>query len=208
MRTSVWFVRHGQTELNKARRYTSAGDSPLTPFGQLQIAALAGRLRRVPFTVAVISPTGRARTTAQAILAGRDVPVIEDARWAETNHGRWEGLTYAEVTSRFREEAARRFADQLHGRPEGGESLADVVQRVAAGWNALLRERSGGRILIVTHATPIQLVLCATCGMPPTLYWRWRVDLGSLTALDIYSSGPIVRTVNTVPRLGTLDAKP
>lgn len=200
MRTSIWLVRHGQTEHNQARRYQGVTDSPLTSYGQQQAAALAYRLRRIPFRLAITSPSGRARATATAILAGREIPVADDPRWAETHQGHWEGLTYPEVTARFRDEAARRFADALNGKPEGGESLMDVLQRVSSGWNALLREHPGGRILVVTHATPIQLVLCAVSGLPPTLHWRWRVDLGSLTALDVYSAGPIVRVVNEVPR--------
>jgi 2,3-bisphosphoglycerate-dependent phosphoglycerate mutase/probable phosphoglycerate mutase len=200
MRTSIWFVRHGQTRLNKERRYQGTSDSPLTLFGRLQAEALAKRLRRIPFTVAIISPAERTRATAEAILAGRDVPVVADPRWAETNHGRWEGLTYTEVVGRYREEAAARFADPLNGRALGGETLAEVHARVSEGWNALLRERPGGRVLVVTHATPVQLILCALGNLPPTQHWRWRIDLGSLTALDLYGGGPIVRVVNEVPR--------
>lgn len=201
MRTSIWLVRHGQTQLNRERRYQSGSDSPLTPYGRLQVEALASRLRRLPFSAAVVSPSDRARLAAAAILAGRGVAAVEDARWAETSHGRWEGLTYAEVVDRFGDEAAARFRDALNGRAPGGESLAEVHARVAAGWDALLREHPGGRVLVVTHATPIQLVLCAASGLPPTQHWRWRVDLGGLTAIDVYGAGPIVRTVNEVPRL-------
>ena len=205
MRTSIWLVRHGQTELNKARRYQGAGDGPLTPFGLRQAEALAHRLRRTPFGLAIASPTVRARRTAETILGNREAPLIEDARWAETNHGRWEGLTYAEVRQRFPQEAAARFADALHGRPSGGESLAEVAERVAEGWAALLRQNPGGRILLVTHATPIQLILCALSGLAPTQHWRWRIDLGSVTAIDVYGGGAIVRMVNEVPKLYTID---
>jgi alpha-ribazole phosphatase len=203
MRTSIWLVRHGQTDLNKARRYQGTTDSPLAEFGQRQAAALANRLRRIPFRVAVVSPAQRTRLTAEVILGDRDAQIIEDARWAETNQGRWEGLTYAEVRSRYPREAAERFTDALHGRATGGESLADVMERVAAGWADLLRRNPGGRVLLVTHATPIQLVLCALGGLAPTLHWRWRIDLGSVTAIDVYGGGPIVRMVNEVPRLTT-----
>ncbi len=201
MRTSIWLIRHGQTELNKARRYQGAGDSPLTPFGMRQAAALAQRLRNIPFKLAITSPATRAQLTAEAILGDRDAPMLDDPRWAETNHGRWEGLTYAEVCARFPREAVTRFADALNGRPSGGESLAEVAARVAEGWAALLQQNPGGRVLVVTHATPIQLVLCALGGMSPALHWRWRIDLGSLTAIDVYGGGAIVRMVNEVARL-------
>ena len=201
MRTSIWLVRHGQTELNKARRYQGATDSPLTPFGLRQADALAQRLRRIPFKLAIVGPSARARLTAEVILGDRAAPMLDDPRWAETQHGRWEGLTYAEVRARFPHEAATRFADTLNGRPSGGESLAEVAERVAAGWAVLLQHNPGGRVLVVTHATPIQLVLCILSSMPPTLHWRWRIDLGSVTALDVYGGGAIIRMVNEVPRL-------
>jgi 2,3-bisphosphoglycerate-dependent phosphoglycerate mutase/probable phosphoglycerate mutase len=201
MRTSIWLVRHGQTELNKARRYQGAGDSPLTPFGLRQADALSRRLRRIPFKLAVIGPAARTRLTAEAILGDREVPLLDDPRWAETHHGCWEGLTYAEVCARFPHEAVARFADALHGRPSGGESLAEVATRVAEGWAALLQQNPGGRILLVTHATPIQLVLCALSSLSPALHWRWRIDLGSVTAIDVYGGGAIIRMVNEVPRL-------
>jgi alpha-ribazole phosphatase len=201
MRTSIWLVRHGQTELNRARRYQGATDSPLTPYGLRQTAALARRLRRIPFGVAVVSPALRAQLTAEAILAERDVPIVEEPRWREASHGRWEGLTYREVCERFPVEATTRFADALHGKPQGGESLAEVAERVSEGWRALLGQYPGGRVLVVTHATPIQLVLCLISEMSPAQHWRWRIDLGGLTAIDMYGGGAIVRMVNQTPRL-------
>ncbi len=201
MRTSIWLIRHGQTELNKAHRYQGATDSPLTPFGIRQAKALAQRLRRTPFKLAITSPATRARLTAEAILGDREAPMRDDPRWAETHHGRWEGLTYREVCARFPQEAVTRFADALNGRPSGGESLAEVATRVAEGWAALLQQNPGGRVLVATHATPIQLVLCALSGMSPALHWRWRIDLGSVTAIDLYDGGAIIRMVNEVPRL-------
>jgi alpha-ribazole phosphatase len=202
MRTSIWLVRHGQTALNKERRYQGATDSPLTPYGQRQAEALARRLRRIPFGVAVVGPHLRTRATAATILQGRDIPIVEDARWSEVDHGRWEGLTYAEVAERFPAEAAARFADALHGRPTDGESLAEVAQRVEAGWQALLQQYDGGRVLVVTSATPVQILLCLVCAMPVEQIWRWRVDLGGVTTLDVYGGAVITRMVNEVPRLG------
>ncbi|HMQ30886.1 MAG TPA: histidine phosphatase family protein [Chloroflexaceae bacterium] len=201
MRTSVWLVRHGQTRHNLERRYQSRGDSPLTDYGQAQTRALAERLRRTPFGVAISSPSERARLAAEAITAGRQgVATVVAPAWAETDHGRWEGLTYSEVLARYPDEARARWAAGADGRAEGGESLAEVAARVGAAWRALLREHRGGRVLVATHATPIQLVLCACLGLAPTAHWHWRVDLGSVTCVDVYGGGAIVRMVNEVPR--------
>lgn len=201
MRTSVWLVRHGQTRYNLERRYQSGSDSPLTEYGRLQAAALAARLRPIPFNVAVVSPTERTRLTAKTILAGRTVEPRTDAGWTETDHGRWEGLTYREVMARYPDEARARWGKGIHGKAAGGESLAEANERILAAWQALLRDHAGGRVLVVTHATPIQLVICACFGLPPGEHWHWRADLGGVTCLDVYPSGVIVRMVNEVPRL-------
>lgn len=202
MRTSVWLVRHGQTHLNLERRYQSHSDSPLTDYGLLQTKALALRLRPIPIRVALVSPAERTRLAAEAILARRDGATVRaDAGWAEADHGRWEGLTYREVLARYPAEARARWAAGINGRAEGGESLAEVHARVTAAWQSLLRDHPGGRVLVVTHATPIQLILCACFGLEPQRHWQWRVDLGSVTCIDVYGSGAIVRMVNEVPPL-------
>ncbi len=210
MRTSIWLIRHGQTVANRARRYLGRGESPLTVYGQRQTAAVARRLRALPFTYVITSPTDRARALAAALCAGRSaLPVIEDERWLEIDHGRWEGLTYREVGQRYPDELRARWAQGIDGRPTGGESLAEAAARVIQAWEDLLANYAGGRLAIVTHATPIQIVLCHCCRMPIAEHWRWRIDLGSITALDIYGSSIITRMVNLTPPLGdeTMEAE-
>ncbi|EFO81298.1 phosphoglycerate mutase [Oscillochloris trichoides DG-6] len=202
MRTSIWLVRHGQTQANRQRRYLSHSDSPITSYGEQQIAALVKRLRPLPFNLAITSPRERTQRTAGAILAGRgQAELLADPAWAEVSHGIWEGLTYAEVMERFPQQARARWAAGVDGKAEGGESLVEASGRVLHAWNSLLQTHPGGRILIVTHATPIQIILCAATGVPLRDYWRWRIDLGSLTCLDVYPTGTIMRMVNEVPEI-------
>ncbi|WP_298819202.1 histidine phosphatase family protein [Chloroflexus sp.] len=201
MRTSIWLVRHGQTAANRSRRYLGRGDSPLTDYGQRQHAAVAQRLRSLPFTHAIVSPTRRTRALANLLVEQRNFQLTEDPRWLEIDHGRWEGLTYREVVQRFPDDARARWANGVDGRATDGESLAEAAARVYAAWAELLTNNRGGRVLIVTHATPIQLALCFCCNMPIAEHWRWRIDLGSITALDVYGSSIIIRMVNHVPRL-------
>ena len=161
-------------------------------------------MRRLPFDGALTSPLERTRATAAAILAVRTspAPLRETPDWHETHHGNWEGLTYREVLARFPDEARTRFAHGASGKPTGGESLAEVAQRVSAAWHNLLSSYPGGRVLVCTSATPIQLVLCNTSGMSAENHWHWRIDLGSVTCLDVYGTDAIIiRMVNEVPRL-------
>ncbi len=69
-----------------------------------------------------------------------------------------------------------------------------------AAWRRLGYAHPRQRVVVVTHATPIQVVLCMLTGVPLRDHWRWRIDLGSVTAIDCYPSATILRAVNVVPR--------
>jgi broad specificity phosphatase PhoE len=211
--TQVWLVRHPQTDWNKARRYQGRTDRALTPFGQAQPEAVACRLRRIPLTAIVSSGLVRTDELAGVVVThqGRRASpwkehsrirhVERDERWREADHGAWEGLTYADVVARYPAETDARFSDPWHSHAHGSESMADLWTRVEQAWHDLLRRHDGGRILVATHATPIQLLLCAQLQIPFAHSWQFRVDLAGITCLDLYPTATITRVINEVPPL-------
>jgi len=196
---SVWLVRHGQADWNHQRRYLSDADRELTDYGRLQAQALARFFASRKVDVIVHSGLARTEATALAIRGARSVPIVRDERWREVSHGAWEGLTYCEVLQRYPEDAARRFADPVNHAPPHGESLALMAQRVRRAWDDLGAQFAGRRVVVVTHGGPIQAVLCTLMGAPLAEHWRWRIDLGSLTALDCYPTTTILRMTNYLP---------
>ncbi len=177
----------------------STSDRPLTAFG-VQQAQTLGRwfaARKVD----VIVHTGLARTeaTALAMRGARAIPITHDARWREANHGLWEGLTYREVMGRFREDALHRFSDPVNHAPLQGESLAHMHARVMTAWRDLGERYPGKRVVVATHGGVIQAILCGLMNTPLAEHWRWRIDLGSITAIDCYPATTIIRTINHVP---------
>lgn len=201
--TDMWLVRHTQTDWNRDRRYQSRTDRRSTSFGEARAHAVAQRLHPLRFAAIVSSGLRRTDTLADLIAAHNRYkpPVLQDARWQEADHGAWEGLTYGEVAARYAAQAQQRFADTWNSRAHDGESTADLWTRVEAAWDDLLHQYNGQRILVVTHATPIQLLLCALLGVPVERSWQFRVDLGGITNLDLYPSGAITRVINEVPPL-------
>lgn len=203
--TDVWLVRHPQTDWNRERRYQSRSDRALTAFGQARAQAVAHRLGRIAFSTIITSGLIRTDELAQIIFVQqqRAIPLVRDERWREADHGDWEGLTYPEVAARYPTQARARFTNTWESRAHRGESSADLWARVNSAWQETLQRADGGRILIVTHATPIQLLLCHLLGLPFERYWQWRIDLGGITNVDLYPSGAILRMVNEVPPLRT-----
>ena len=201
--THVKLARHTQTDWNKEGRYQSFSDRPLTEFGQARAGAAVARLRYGAYTAVLSTGLSRTDTLASSVAEGQRLApdIKKDERWRELDHGLWEGLTHDDVSNRYGEQARERFGDFWNSRAHGGESGADLWGRVEAAWEDLLRAHAGGRVLVVTHGTPIRLLLCHLLGVPFERHWRFRTDLGGITALDVYPSGAILRAFNEVPPL-------
>ena len=88
----LYIIRHGETPWNAEVRLQGQTDIPLNENG-IRLAKITGEaLKDVPFDFAISSPLKRARQTAELVLAGRQIPVLEDARIEELSFGSWEGL--------------------------------------------------------------------------------------------------------------------
>ncbi|RMH00112.1 MAG: histidine phosphatase family protein [Deltaproteobacteria bacterium] len=155
----LWtFVRHGQSEANRARRFAGHLDPALTDEGRAQARRARALLREVPHRRVLVSDLARARQTARILLGdGAEVTVRRALR--ERHCGVYEGRPYAEAEAcGDMDRVFRRF----RGRPEGGESLEDVARRALA---ELLRWRDEGDLLVVCHGALIRAVVGVLDGL-------------------------------------------
>ncbi len=185
--TMTVLLRHGQTPMSVEKRFSGMVDAALTDVGQAQALAVAQRLRDVPFDAVYCSPLKRARQTADAL--GRDYLIDDDLR--ETDFGTWESLTFAEVRQRFPDELNAWLADPSVA-PSGGESILDTIRRVTTARDRILAAHPGGRILIVSHVTPIKTLTLLALDASPAVLYRLHLDLVSISTIDWYSDGPAV----------------
>lgn len=127
----MYIIRHGQTPWNARKCLQGRSDVDLNENG-IYLAELTGKaLRDVTFDMAFTSPLIRAKHTAQCILAGREVPIIEDERLIEISFGIYEGCCYAEENRQVPQQWIENFfhAPQDYVAAPGGESLDDVEKR-------------------------------------------------------------------------------
>jgi broad specificity phosphatase PhoE len=195
--TRLLLLRHGQTELSVQRRYSGHGDPELTPLGHAQAAGAAARLARVPDIAAVLtSPLRRARQTAEAVAAATGAPLAVRDRLIETDFGKWEGLTFLEARARDPQLHAEWLGSEEVAPPEG-ESFAAVGRRVAAELAELLQAYPGATLVLVTHVTPIKMLLRDALQGGPSVLYRLHLDLAALSIVDFYpDGGASVRLVN------------
>jgi broad specificity phosphatase PhoE len=147
----LYFVRHGETDFNVAKRLQGQHQTSLNAHGRQQ-AAHCGELLKGLFArdrhragdfAYVSSPLNRARETMEILRSALELdPAAYDTddRLMEISYGAWEGLTLAQVKAREPGVLARRDRDKWDFAPPGGESYRDVANRVASWYASVTRD--------------------------------------------------------------------
>ncbi len=204
--TVTLLLRHGQTPMSVEKRYAGRTDVPLTDTGVRQAIAAAKRLASAGIGAIVSSPLQRAVQTAKEVAAVTGAPVVTDDGFRETDFGVWEGLTFAEVRRRWPDEMTAWLADPQVA-PPGGESFAEVSERVTAALHRVLPGRERQTVLIVSHVTPIKTLVAAALLAPPPSLYRMHLDVAALCEIDWYADGPaVLRSFNDTAHLHNLSA--
>jgi ribonuclease H / adenosylcobalamin/alpha-ribazole phosphatase len=220
--TVLLLVRHGRTLLTEQGRFSGRGgaDPLLTDAGRAEAARVAELLAGLaagpaangsrggasavlpdvgPVAAVVCSPLARTRETA-AIVAGRlGLPTTSDDGWLEVAFGAWDGLTYAQVAADWPDQL-REWQGSSAAAPPGGESLSDHRARVRAARARLVAAHPGRTVAVVTHSTPVRVVVAEALDAGPAALWRTRISPCSVTAVRYWRDGSAeVVTVNRLP---------
>jgi ribonuclease H / adenosylcobalamin/alpha-ribazole phosphatase len=200
--TKTLLLRHGQTALSTERRFAGRGDIPLTEVGERQAAEAGARLAaRGGVDLIVTSPLQRARRTAEAVAEATGVALQVESDLAETDFGKWEGLTFGEASERWPDELSAWLASG-DAAPPGGESFVATASRVSAALDRLLAAHESQTLLLVSHVTPIKLLACRAMLAPLAALFRINLDVASLCEIDWYADGPaVVRSLNDTAHL-------
>lgn len=200
--TITILLRHGDTRLSPEHRFSGLSDEPLSADGARQVSAAAHRLACGTRVDAIVSsPLARAAGTASIVADFLGLLPSTDEDLRETDFGEWEGFTLAEIQKRWPETVAAWQRDPRQA-PPGGESFADTACRVNRACERILRDYRGQTVLLVSHITPIKILLCRALGVP--LLTMYRFYLGSACINEIQWHGDqfaAVRKVNDTSHL-------
>ncbi|TDQ45993.1 bifunctional RNase H/acid phosphatase [Actinorugispora endophytica] len=199
--TRLLLLRHGQTPLSVERRFAGAGDIALTETGHEQARAAARRLAGRGIDAIVSSPLRRTLDTARYAAKELGLEVQTDEGLRETDFGAWEGMTFAEAREYSPGELDRWLADPAVA-PPGGESFSAVAHRVGLARDRLLARHPGRTVLVVSHVTPIKVMVQQALLAPPQALYRMHLDVACLSEIHCFSDGPmVVRSLNDTGHL-------
>lgn len=203
--TTLLLLRHGATVHTAEKRFSGSGgeDPPLTSEGEQQARAVAERIAGAGTVDAVVSsPMRRARQTADIAAAALGLTVREVPDLRECGFGEWEGLTFAEVRAGWPELLASWLADAGTAAPDG-ESFDAVRRRVVAAREKLLARHPQRTVLVVTHVTPVKMLVADALGAPLSAVYRMELSPASLTEVQWYAGGSAcLRRFNDAAHVG------
>ncbi len=168
-----YFIRHGESTLNREHTLQGWYNAPLSPRGHQQAAKLRGVLPPYPV---VSSDLERAIETARE-LAEVGQRIQPDARLREADVGEWAGIPKVLVQEST---LWRRYqtAPELFRFP-GGESLEEVQKRMIGA----LEEYASvyPRLVIVSHQLALKSLICHLQGWDLASLHQFTLPNASVT---------------------------
>ncbi|MFS0673714.1 histidine phosphatase family protein [Ornithinibacillus sp. 179-J 7C1 HS] len=187
--TTIYLVRHGETDWNAERRMQGGTDIPLNAKGEEQAELCGAALNPSDYDVVVSSNLKRAKKTAEIInqYLGLPFEVMED--FAERNFGDAEGLTF--------DERSELYPD--HEYPNQ-EELEVFSSRVMNGLEKVYEKYAGKRVLLVAHGAVIYRILSNLSETKLNLYGR-KIENTSISTIYRKDDGWAIQEYNRVDHL-------
>jgi broad specificity phosphatase PhoE len=186
--TEILLLRHGQSEGNESGRFGGHGPTPLTALGHAQAAATAAVLAAEGLDAIWASDLVRARETAEPIAAATGLPLATTPALRERSVGVFTGMSFAEAEARY----PAVFAALMRRDPDAcapeGEAVGDCLLRAGAFFDEQVA-RAEGRVLLVSHAFTLNLLLRRLCGLGDSPSVFFRTDNCGLHRLKRTSQG-------------------
>jgi len=163
MATTLFFVRHGESEANATGIFSGRRDSPLTERGRRQSMVVAEALREIAFDRIVATPLSRSLDTALVVGRARAMPVYVERDLVEIDVGEKTGAKYDEVRG------LPAWKDDGFVAWPGGETLDQVLARALAVIRRIAHELPGGTVLVIGHGGVTRILVSHFLGILPRL---------------------------------------
>ncbi|MBT4700112.1 MAG: histidine phosphatase family protein [Rhodospirillaceae bacterium] len=183
MITRWWWVRHGPVPSQKGLIYGQRDVSCDTS----DLAAFKGLAKTLPEdAVWVTSNLVRTHEPLRAIWqqSGKQGEPLSEPNFAEQSFGDWEGLTWDDFHAAKDPAYAQFWEDPGNNSMPGGESFADLIERVRSVIERLTDEHAGSDIVAVTHSGTIRSAIAVALGLDATQALNVVVDCLALSRID------------------------
>jgi len=180
----ILLIRHAEHPLS-AKTLVGRDDNTvhLSALGRQQAAQLAKLLAEEPIDCLQSSPRLRCIETAEALATEFDLPVIVEPALDEIDFGVWTGAEFARLANDPKWRAWN--AKRSRARPPGGESMAEVRNRVLRHIESTNRRYPSWTVAMVTHAEIIRAIQLHGAGLSADGWQSFDVPLASVMTVEL-----------------------
>jgi len=226
MDTTLYLVRHGETEGSETKRYKGSIDVPLSEKGIEQIkgssAFIQTHLEKTVFSkhmsylkaihssgeeasphpadsrlnAVYCSDLSRAAKSAGIIAEPYGLRPVETPALRERSFGIWEGMTFTEIKEKYPAEFEAWAGNPLQYSPIEGESTLGVRDRILPALTGILDSHKGENIAIIAHGGVNRIILCHFLGIPLENIFRVEQDYAAVNIIEIWDKYPVVKLLN------------
>lgn len=197
MSLTIYFLRHGQTELSREDKFCGSGLNPqLTADGDAMAQAFATTYRNTPWRAIYTSKLQRAISTGKPLADACEIPTQVRADLNEIAYGEWEGMTKDAVDASHHDDYINWLADPAWHAPTGGELAIEIARRGLRAIEEIEREHEEGNVLVVSHKATIRIMLCSLLGIDVGRFrYRLACPVGSLSVVEFTRAGPLLQSL-------------
>lgn len=196
--TRLLVVRHADPEESMRGRCYGSLDVSLSAAGLRRAAAVGEALRDHEVAAVYSSPLQRALETARAIATAHGLESVVRDGLRELDFGELEGMLYDEIASEHPELFRGWMHDPVSVRFPGGESLADLRERVLPEVAEIRARHDGEAAAVVAHGGVARVVLADVLDLPDAAFFRIDQPYGALSVVDWIEGTPVVRLAGAV----------
>lgn len=175
----LYFIRHGETDYNRQRKFYGTTDVSINRTGETQAEQLHQKLAQTDIDEVLVSRRLRTHQTAQIIFP--DYHFKQADFLDEWGFGAWEGMDADQIQAKYPVEWEAWLADTFGYTPPEAEPYAQYHDGVVSGFKQFVGTNSSKRIALVTHLGTIRVILNSL--FPEKAFFDIKLAQGNYTCL-------------------------
>lgn len=215
MGTTLYLIRHGETEGSEEKRYKGMIDVPLSERGIRQMEEASKYIveltqnRSNPHIPPLLkggegklldavycSDLSRAVKSAEIIAEPFKLSPVKINKLRERDFGVWEGMSFDEIKEKYPEDFTSWLKNPLRFSPTGGENTLEVKERCMNAIDRVVDTHNGENIAVVAHGGVIRIILCQFLGIPLENIFMIEQDYGAVNIIEFHGNYPVIRLIN------------
>ena len=165
--TTIYLVRHGQSVNNLQKKFTGHADADLSPDGYAQAERVADFLVSAGIQRIYSSDLMRAYNTALPTAKRLGLSIETTCELRELGMGRWENMSIEQIQKTYPEEYTAWLTGDTYLHAGGGESWAELFDRVYKELHRIAEENDEKTVLVAAHNGVLRSALLMVNGMTP-----------------------------------------